>query len=151
MTTLHLIHDVATVFASAFVIALMFAALVLAAPFVTLVSLLCAAGVFKSHGGVGPRKTSSRALSRALSTPEPDDAGEPVKMLFGNSSGVFEALAAALERDAARARRRRVRRLRWIQLRRALREALRSRLAAITLGTWIAVALIRAWEVIGHA
>ena len=147
MTTLHLLHDVATVFASAFVVVLMFAALVLAAPFVATVSLLCAAGVFKSHGGVGPRKTSSRALS----TPEPDDAGEPVKMLFGNSSGVFEALAAALERAAARARRRRVRRLRWIQLRRALREAMRSRLAAITAGVWIAVALIRAWEVIGHA
>lgn len=142
MTPLHLIHDVATVFASAFVIALMFAALVLAAPFVATVSLLCAAGVFKSHGGVGPRKTSSRALS----TPEPDDDGEPVKMLFGNSSGVFEALAAALERDAARARRRRVRRLRWIQLRRALREAMRSRLAAITAGTWIALGLIRIWE-----
>lgn len=142
MTTLHLLHDVATVFASAFVLALMFAALVLAAPFVATVSLLCAAGVFKSHGGVGPRKTSSRALS----TPEPDDAGEPVKMLFGNSSGVFEALAAALERDAARARRRRVRRLRWIQFRRALREAVHSRLAAVTAGVWIAVALVRAWE-----
>lgn len=146
MTTLHLLHDVATVFATAFGVVLMFAVLVLAAPFVATVSLLCAAGVFKSHGGVGPRKTSSRALSRALSTPEPDDAGEPVKMLFGNSSGVFEALAAALERDAARARRRRVRRLRRRMIRRALREAVHSRLAAITLGTWIAVAVIRVCE-----
>ena len=145
MTTLHLIHDVATVFATAFGIALMFAALVLAAPFVATVSLLCAAGVFKSHGGVGPRKTSSRALS----TPEPDDAGEPVKMLFGNSSGVFEALGRRLEKERRKARRRRVWRVRGRLMRRAWREVRRSRLAAITLGTWIAVALVRAWEGMG--
>lgn len=127
--------------------ALMALALALAAPALALVAGLCLAGVAASHGGIGPGKTSSRALS----PPEPDDAGEPVKMLFGNSSGVFEALAAALERDAARARRRRVRRLRWIQLRRALRETMRSRLAAITAGVWIAVAIIRVWEESRHA
>lgn len=225
MTTLHALHDVATVFASAFGIVLMFAALVLAAPFATTLALLCAAGVFKSHGGVGPRKagpeyrTAARlnweygvagpdgdtparrhtkrgnvqfvlwkageqghtadywhnfdpywwptfqrsnrerttdmktktGLKRAL--PKCEDLGDTaaIKMLFGNSSGVFEALAAALERDAARARRRRVRRLRWIQLRRALREAMRSRLAAITAGVWIAVAIIRVLEESRHA
>ena len=52
---------------------------------------------------------------------------------------------------AKQARRRRAWRVRAWLLRRAWREAMRSRLAAITAGVWIAVALIRAWEVIGHA
>lgn len=69
------------------------------------------------------------------------------KTLYGRTSGVFEALNRKLEHERAKERRRRVRRLRSRLLRRAWREVRRSRLAAVTMGTWIAVALVRAWEV----
>lgn len=61
----------------------------------------------------------------------------------------WRAAAAMREGRARRDRRRRVWRVRGRLMRRAWREVRRSRLAAITAGVWIAVALVRAFEFVG--
>ena len=59
----------------------------------------------------------------------------------------WRAAAAMREGRARRDRRRRAWRVRGRLMRRAWREVRRSRLAAVTAGVWIAVALVKAWEV----
>lgn len=64
-------------------------------------------------------------------------------MLLGDSCGVFEATTRNLEREARRVRRHIMRRMLICGAIEAWREVRRSKLAAITLGVWIAYALIR--------
>ena len=62
----------------------------------------------------------------------------------------WRAGAAMREGSEKRARRRRAWRVRGRLMRRAWREVRRSRLAAVTAGVWIAVALVRAFEFVGN-
>ena len=61
----------------------------------------------------------------------------------------WRAGAAMRLGQATQARRRRAWRVRGRLMRRAWREVRRSRLAAVTAGVWIAVALVRAYEFVG--
>ena len=138
---------------------LMGAALLLAAPVMLLVAALCAAGVFRSHGGIGPvegsgfrGQGSGEAKEENMGTAGKEEwqwtgGSWSPKMLYGDTAGVFEALGRRLEKERRKARRRRVWRVRGRLMRRAWREVRRSRLAAVTAGVWIAVALVKAWEV----
>ena len=132
-------NEAGSILATAFGMLVMGFALLVAAPAIALVALLCMAGVWRSHGGIGPEN-----MPRMDANEREEDF--TVATLFGDSAGVFEAVNAELERQQKRTRRSLRRRTRWIAMRRALREVLLSKLAAITAGVWIAWALIRAWE-----
>ncbi len=132
-------NEIGSILATAFGMLVMGFALLIAAPAIALVALLCMAGVWRSHGGISPEN-----MPRIDANEREEDC--TVATLFGDSAGVFEAVNAELERQQKRTRRRLRRRTRWIAMRRALREVLLSKLAAVTAGVWIAWALVRAWE-----
>ena len=67
-------------------------------------------------------------------------------MLLGDSCGVFEATTRHLEREARRVRRHILRRMLICAAIEAWREVRRSKLAAITLGVWIALAIVKIIE-----
>ena len=134
-------NEAGSILATAFGMLATGVALMVFAPVMALVALLCMAGVWRSHGGISPEN-----MPRIDANEREEDC--TVATLFGDSAGVFEAVNAELERQQKRTRRRLRRRTRWIAMRRALREVLLSKLAAITAGVWIAWALIRAWEAV---